>query len=113
MTASRDHGGRTAAAPADVPDWGSAAEPATDATGLPGNPGFLSPGVPAFAVRDRRGRALFRLVRSVAGSRDALEVLTPAAVLATPGMLLASIVAAVAAVAEVIAGAIALLWLAV
>ncbi|TWG85089.1 hypothetical protein L603_000200000980 [Cellulosimicrobium cellulans J34] len=40
----------------DVPDWGSVTEPAADPVGLPGNPGFLSPLVPAFAVRDPRGR---------------------------------------------------------
>lgn len=59
MTASRDDlGGPTAAPPVDAPGWGSASEPAAGLTGLPGNPGFLSPGVPAFAVRDRRGRAV-------------------------------------------------------
>ena len=40
----------------DVPDWGSVTETAADPVGLPGNPGFLSPLVPAFAVRDPRGR---------------------------------------------------------
>ena len=59
MTASRDDlDGPTAAPPADAPGWGSASEPTAGLTGLPGNPGFLSPGVPAFAVRDRRGRAV-------------------------------------------------------
>ncbi|MBN0042137.1 hypothetical protein JN535_18420 [Cellulosimicrobium cellulans] len=58
MTTSRDHDGPTAAVPADVPDWGSATGPAAEPTGLPGNPGFLSPGVPALAVRDRHGRAV-------------------------------------------------------
>ncbi|MFD4990450.1 hypothetical protein ACFWH7_07575 [Cellulosimicrobium cellulans] len=99
MTASRDHDGRTAAAPADVPDWGSAAEPATDATGLPGNPGFLSPGVPAFAVRDRRGRAVVEtplspraqtryLVRLVLGSGALVAVVVGPALTLLAGHLL-------------------------
>ncbi|MCO7275112.1 hypothetical protein [Cellulosimicrobium cellulans] len=62
MTASRDdldgRDGPASAPPVDAPSWGSASEPAAGLTGLPGNPGFLSPGIPAFAVRDRRGRAV-------------------------------------------------------
>ena len=48
----------TTVTPEDVPDWGSSAEPEHEPTGLPGNPGFLNPTVPAFAMRDDRGRAL-------------------------------------------------------
>lgn len=45
----------------DAPDWGSAAEPGAEPVGLPGNPGFLNPRVPAFAMRDRRGHAVVEM----------------------------------------------------
>jgi hypothetical protein len=53
-------------------------------------------------------RSLFRLGWSVASSRELLE-LSPALALLTPGMLVATLLAAGAAVIEVVAGAIALL----
>jgi hypothetical protein len=55
-------------------------------------------------------RSLFRLGWSVASSREVLE-LSPALVLLTPGMLMASLVAAGAALLEILAGAIAVLVL--
>lgn len=55
--------------------------------------------------------ALFRFWWSVATSREVLQVLSPALMLLTPWMLIAAVVAAGAAVAEVVAGAGALLWL--
>jgi hypothetical protein len=56
-------------------------------------------------------RSLFRLGWSVASSRELLE-LSPALALLTPGMLVATLLAAGAAVIEVVAGLIALLVLA-
>jgi hypothetical protein len=55
-------------------------------------------------------RSLFRLGWSIASSREVLEV-SPAVVLLTPGMLVATVFAAAGAVIEVVAGTIALLWL--
>jgi hypothetical protein len=55
-------------------------------------------------------RSLFRLGWSIASSREVLEV-SPAVVLLTPWMLVATVFAAAGAVLEVVAGAIALLWL--
>ena len=53
-------------------------------------------------------RSLFRLGWSVASSREVVE-LSPALVFLTPGMLVATLVAAGAAVIEILAGAIAIL----
>lgn len=57
--------------------------------------------------------ALVRLGWSLRSSREVLEVAGPAAVFLTPGMLAASVAAFIAALAEVLAGAIALVWLSV
>lgn len=57
--------------------------------------------------------ALARLGWSLRSSREVLEVAGPAAVFLTPGMLAATVVAVVAALAEILAGGLALLWLAV
>ena len=56
--------------------------------------------------------SLFRLLWTVSSSRELLQVAGPAAALLTPWMVLAALVAAVAAVVEVLLGAGALLWLA-
>jgi hypothetical protein len=56
--------------------------------------------------------ALARLGWSLRSSREVLEVAGPAAVFLTPGMLAATVVALIAALIEVLAGAIALLVLA-
>lgn len=56
-------------------------------------------------------RAVARLWWAAASSREVLEVLSPAAVLLTPGLLAATAVAAVAAVIEVLLGLGALLVL--
>lgn len=66
-------------------------------------------------VRDR-GRArsmlsLLRLWRRAAGSRDLLDVAAPVAFLFSPWTIVASLVAAAAAVIEVALGAAVLLWL--
>lgn len=102
MTAScDDRDGPTAAVPADAPSWGSASERATEPTGLPGNPGFLSPGVPAFAVRDRHGRAVVEtplsppaqtryLVGLVLGSGALVALVTGVALTLLAGHLLGS-----------------------
>jgi hypothetical protein len=55
-------------------------------------------------------RSLFRLGWSIASSREVLE-LSPAVVLLTPGMLVATVFAAAGALVEIVAGAIALMWL--
>jgi hypothetical protein len=60
----------------------------------------------------RSGVAVFRLWRGAAGSRELLELAGPVAFLFNPGTWLAAVVATVAAVAEVLAGTIALLILA-
>ena len=57
--------------------------------------------------------ALARLGWTLRSSREVLEVAGPAAVFLTPGMLWASVGALIAALAEVVAGAIALVVLAV
>lgn len=57
--------------------------------------------------------ALARLGWTLRSSREVLEVAGPAAVFLTPGMLVATVVSLIAALAEVLAGVIALLWLAV
>ena len=57
--------------------------------------------------------ALIRLGWTLRSSREVLEVAGPAAVFLTPWMLAATVVAVIAALAEVLAGVIALLWLAV
>ena len=57
--------------------------------------------------------ALARLGWSLRSSREVLEVAGPAAVFLTPGMLAATVVALIAALAEVVAGVVALVWLAV
>jgi hypothetical protein len=59
----------------------------------------------------RAFRSLFRLGWSIASSREVLEV-SPAVVLLTPGMLVATVFAAAGAVVEILVGAVALLWLA-
>ncbi len=59
----------------------------------------------------RAFRSLFRLGWSIASSREVLEV-SPAVVLLTPGMLVATVFAAAGAVVEILMGALALLWLA-
>jgi hypothetical protein len=59
-----------------------------------------------------RLRSLFRLGRSIASSREVVEVLGPAAFLVTPWMLAAAAMAAVASAIEIVVGAVALLWLA-
>lgn len=56
--------------------------------------------------------ALVRLGWSLRSSREVLEVAGPAAVFLTPGMLAATVAAFILALAEVLAGAIALGWLA-
>ncbi|HEX2031078.1 MAG TPA: hypothetical protein VHL78_06735 [Actinomycetota bacterium] len=53
-------------------------------------------------------RAVVRLWWAAASSRELLEVLSPAAVLLTPGLLALTAVAAVAAVLEIIVGLVAL-----
>lgn len=68
------------------------------------------------ARRTGRGRtilAALRLVRSVASSRELLEILPAGAVLLTPGMLVATVVATVAALFEAALGVLALIWLGV
>jgi hypothetical protein len=55
-------------------------------------------------------RSLFRLGWSIATSREVLE-LSPALVLLTPGMLVATVFAAAAALLEILVGAVAVLWL--
>ena len=57
--------------------------------------------------------ALFRLGWAVASSRELVEVASPALVLLTPWMLGATLLAALAAVLEIVLGAGALIWLAV
>ncbi len=59
----------------------------------------------------RAVRSLFRLGWSIASSREVLEV-SPAVVLLTPGMLVATLLAAAGAVLEILLGALALVWLA-
>lgn len=56
--------------------------------------------------------ALVRLGWSLRSSREVLEVAGPAAVFLTPGMFAASVAAFILALAEILAGAIALGWLA-
>ena len=58
-------------------------------------------------------RALVRLGWSLRSSREVLEVAGPAAIFLTPAMLAASVAAFLAALAEVLAGVIALVWLTV
>jgi hypothetical protein len=55
-------------------------------------------------------RSLFRLGWSIATSREVVEV-SPALVLLTPGMLVATVLAAAAALLEILVGAVAVLWL--
>jgi hypothetical protein len=57
--------------------------------------------------------ALVRLGWTLRSSREVLEVAGPAAVFLTPGMLAASVAAFIAALVEVLAGVIALVWLSV
>lgn len=57
--------------------------------------------------------SLFRLWRAAASWRELLEVVSPALVLLTPAMLVASVVAALVALLEIVAGVIAAIWLAV
>jgi hypothetical protein len=57
-------------------------------------------------------RALLRLGWSLRSSREVLEIAGPAALFLTPWMLAAAVVAVIAAVAEILAGGFALLWLA-
>jgi hypothetical protein len=58
-----------------------------------------------------RLRALFRLGWTVATSREVLEVLGPATMLLRPWMLPVGVLAALAAVVEIVLGLVALLWL--
>jgi len=86
MTSRDDRSAPVPGTTEDVPDWGSAAPPARELTGLPGNPGFLHPHVPAFAVRDRRGRPVVETPltpRPAARHRAALVV--------TSGLLTAAV----------------------
>lgn len=55
-------------------------------------------------------RSLFRLGWSIATSREVVE-LSPAVVLLTPGMLVATVFATAAALLEILVGAGAVLWL--
>jgi hypothetical protein len=57
--------------------------------------------------------SLYRLWRAGASWRELLEVVSPGLFLLTPAMLVASVVAALAALLEILAGAIAAIWLAV
>lgn len=59
----------------------------------------------------QRLRSLFQLGWSLARSREVLEVLGPGTVLLRPWLLLPAALAAVAALAEVLAGVVAVLWL--
>jgi hypothetical protein len=56
--------------------------------------------------------SLFRLWRAAASWRELLEVVSPALVLLTPAMLAASVLAALGALLEILAGVIAAVWLA-
>lgn len=73
----------------------------------------------ATELSDARGQgvgravaALFRLGWAVASSRELMEVASPALALLTPWMLGATVLATVAAVVEILLGAVALIWLA-
>ena len=57
-------------------------------------------------------RRSFGLLRAAAGARDVLEVLTPAAVLLRPWLLIAAPLAVAAAAVEILLGLVAGLWLA-
>jgi hypothetical protein len=57
--------------------------------------------------------SLFRLWRAGASWRELLEMVSPALVLLTPAMLVASVLAALGALLEIVAGVIAAVWLAV
>jgi hypothetical protein len=63
-------------------------------------------------ARSRSLGSLFALWRAGASWRELFEVVSPALFLLTPGMLIASVLAAPAAVLEILAGAIAVVWLA-
>lgn len=60
-----------------------------------------------------RLRSLFRVPWSIASSREVIEVLGPWAVLISPWMLPAAIVASVASLIEILLGAFVLVWLTV
>jgi hypothetical protein len=57
-------------------------------------------------------RRSFGLLRAAAGARDVLEVLTPAAVLLRPWLLVAAPLAVAAALVEILLGLVAGVWLA-
>jgi hypothetical protein len=59
-----------------------------------------------------RLRSLLRLLWAILSSRELVEVVGPTAVLLTPGMLPATVIAAIAALLEILAGIVALIWLA-
>ncbi|HEX5949335.1 MAG TPA: hypothetical protein VFZ45_07215 [Actinomycetota bacterium] len=100
--------------------------------GLAGLPGRLreAPGVTRERIVEARRRlaevgvarrrglfsglgALARLGWTLRSSREVLDVAGPAAVFLTPGMMIATVVSLVAALAEVLAGLVALVWLVV
>jgi hypothetical protein len=58
-----------------------------------------------------RARRTFGLLRAVSSSREVLEVLTPAAVLLRPWLLIAAPFAAAAAAVEILLGLVAVVWL--
>jgi hypothetical protein len=58
-----------------------------------------------------RARGTFGLLRAVSSSREVLEVLTPAAALLRPWLLIAAPFAAAAAAVEILVGLVALVWL--
>jgi hypothetical protein len=60
-----------------------------------------------------RLRSLLRLLWTILSSRELVEVVGPTAVLLTPGMLPAAVFAAIGALVEIVAGIVALIWLAV
>jgi hypothetical protein len=59
-----------------------------------------------------RLRSLLRLFWAIVSSRELVEVVGPTAVLLTPGMIPATVIAAIAALLEIVAGIVALIWLA-
>jgi hypothetical protein len=59
-----------------------------------------------------RLRSLLRLLWAILSSRELVEIVGPAAILLNPGMLGAAVVAAIGALLEILAGIVALIWLA-
>jgi hypothetical protein len=57
-------------------------------------------------------RRSFGLLKAAAGAREVLEVLTPAAILLRPWLLVAAPLALAAAAVEILLGLVAALWLA-